>query len=144
MQTTFRKYGRHSLKGLQLDDGRFFPDYQDATRILMSILEVPVEVIESMPKLKSPLDASLGFQTVLDATADDPASIDYRNWLAGLVRANEGYDGATLVNIFRHFGKKVTRGEVFQCLLESPDTVVVADCNGTRIYDKAGRLLAEC
>ena len=143
MKTVFKKFGQHSLKGALLPDGRFIPDYRDATRILLSLLGVPSAVLDTMPETDSPLDALGGFVAILTETKDRPETIVFKEWLCGLMLCEKGYIDSAVVDIFQHFGREITRDEIFQSLLESPDTVKVTDGDGTRIYDRDGELLAE-
>ena len=144
MRTIYQKFGQHSLKGALLPDGRFIPDYWDATRILLSILGVPSAVLDTMPEVDSPLDAAEAFLAVLNETKDQPASIVFKDWLDGLTQGKKGYSAAAVIEVFRHFGREVTQDEIFQNLLDSPNTDVVADGDSIRIYEKeTGELLAE-
>jgi len=136
MKTTFKKFGRHSLKGALLSDGRFFPDHRDATRILLSLLGVPSAVLDTMPEVDSPLDAAEAFVAIVNETKDRPETIAFKEWLDGLTQGAKGYTDTTIIDMFRHFGREVTRGEIFQNLLESPDTDVVVDGDFTRIFKK--------
>ena len=144
MKTIYQKFGRHSLKGALLSDGRFIPDYWDATRVLLSILGVPSEVLETMPEVDSPLDATGTFLAILEEMKDRPETIIFKEWLDGLTQGEKGYTASTVIDMCRHFGMEVTQDEIFQNLLDSPDTDVVTDGNITRIYKKdTGELLAE-
>jgi hypothetical protein len=58
------------------------------------------------------------------------------------MQGEKGYTDSAVVDMFRHFGREITHDEIFQSLLESPDTVKVTDGDGTRIYSKDGELLA--
>jgi len=40
-------------------------------------------------------------------------------------------------------GRFITQDEIYQTLLDDPDTIVVTEGDTTRIYDKEGGLLAE-
>jgi len=144
MRTIYQKFGQHSLKGALLPDGRFIPDYWDATRILLSILGVPSAVLDTMPEVDSPLDAAEAFLAVLNETSNQPATIVFKDWLDGLTQGKKGYSAAAVIEVFRHFGREVTQDEIFQNLLDSPNTDVVADGDSIRIYEKeTGELLAE-
>ena len=144
MKTIYQKFGQHSLKGALLPDGRFIPDYWDATRILLSILGVPSAVLDTMPEVDSPLDAAEAFLAVLNETSNQPATIVFKDWLDGLTQGKKGYSAAAVIEVFRHFGREVTQDEIFQNLLDSPNTDVVADGDSIRIYEKeTGELLAE-
>jgi len=143
MKTIFKKFGQHSLKGGLLPDGRFVPDYRDATRILLSILGVPSSVLDTMPEVDSPLDAAKGFLTILSETKDQPETIVFKEWLDGLMQGEKGYSVSAVTSIFRHFDREVTHDEIFQNLLDSPNTDVVSDGDTTWIYSKDGELLAE-
>jgi hypothetical protein len=144
MQTVFQKFGQHSLKGALLPDGRFVPDYWDATRILLSIQGVPSAVLDTMPEVDSPLDAAEAFTAIVNETKNRPETIAFKEWLDGLTRGEKGYTGTDVVDMFRHFGREVTLDEIFQSLLESPDADVVHNGDTTRIYSKDGELLTEC
>jgi len=143
MKTIFKKFGKHSLKGALLPDGRFIPDFQDATRILCTILGVPQSVLDTMPEVVSPLDAADGFWLLVDETKDRPETIAFEEWLDSLTRSEEGYSGSAVVDIFQHFGREITQDEIYQTLTDDPDNTVVADGDTTRIYNKDGELLAE-
>jgi hypothetical protein len=144
MKTVFRKFGEHSLKGALFPDGRFIPDYRDAIRILLSILGVPSAVLDTMPALDSPLDATEAFLMVLKETQDRPETIIFKDWLDGLTQGKKGYTADSVIDMFRHFGREITQDEIFQNMIDSPDTVVVHNDDGTRIYKRnTGELLAE-
>ena len=144
MKTVFKKFGQHSLKGALLLDGRFIPDYWDATRILLSILGASQAVLDTMPEVDSPLDAAEAFVAIVDETKNRPETIAFKEWLDGLTQGEKGYTDSAIVDMFRHFGREITRGEIFQGLLESPNTTVIHNGDSTRIYKKdTGELLAE-
>ena len=112
MKTIFKKFGQHSLKGALLPDGRFIPDYRDATRILLSILGVPSAVLDTMPKC-SALDAAGAFVAILEEMKDRPETIVFKEWLDGLTQGEKGYTDSAIINMFRHFGREITQGEIF-------------------------------
>jgi hypothetical protein len=96
-----------------------------------------------MPEVDSPLDAAEAFVAIVNETKNRPETIAFKEWLDGLTQGYKGYTGTDIVDMFRHFGRDITRDAIFQNLLESPDTKVVSDGDSTRIYDKDGELLAE-
>ena len=142
MKTIFKKFGQYSLKGVLLPDGRFMPDFVDATRILATILGASQEALDRMPEVDSPLDAAGGFWMLLNETKDRPETIVFKDWLDSLTQGEKGYSDTTVIDMFRHFGRKVTQDEILQSMMDSPDTVVVTDDEGTRMYSKDGDLLA--
>ena len=144
VETVCHKFGRYSLKGALLPDGRFIPDYWEATRILCSLLDMPPDIMDRMPKVApSPLFAVNVFLAVLHETKDQPETIAFMKWLDSLTQNQKDYTVSTVAAVCRHFGVEVTQDEIFQNLLDSPDTVVVTDGDITRIYTKAGKLIAE-
>ena len=147
VKTVFKEFGHHRLKGVMGSDGRFVPDYRDATRILFSLLGVPSVVLDTMPTADSPSDAAETFRSILTEMEDRPGVTVFRDWLDFLMQGDMEYIGrmtdSVIISMVRTFGRVLTEDESFQLLLIDPDTTVVTDGDITQICDDDGNLLAE-
>ena len=145
-KTIFLHYGRHTIRACHLPDGRVFPDFRDALRVLCLIVGAPPAVMERMPDTDCPNACAPAFGMLLKATQDRPETKAFTAWLDEKMFGNgkREWDENTVVNMLRHFGQDVSQEQIFQTLLESPENNVVEDGDTIRIYQRStGALLAE-
>ena len=142
----FLHYGRHTIRACRLPDGRVFPDFREALRVLCLIVGASPAVMERMPETDCPNACAPAFGILLEATQDRPETKAFKLWLDEKMFGNgeRGWDEQTLVNVFRYFGQDMSREQILQALMESPENRVVDDGNTVRIYKRdTGELLAE-
>jgi len=144
-KTNFLHYGRHTIRVCLLPDGRRFPDFRDALRVLCILLGVPADTLERMPETDCPNDCASAFRMLLEETIDRPETQAFKAWLDKKMFGNgtRGWDGETVLAMLRHFGTNVTQEEIFQTMMESPDNYVVRNGNIVSVYQRStGELLA--
>jgi len=138
------RYKNHAIRACRLPGGRVFPAYSDALRVLCTLLGMPDEVVATMPEPDSPNDAIPVFGELIELMSDRPETQAFAAWLHRQMTANgkRELDGEAVINGLRHFGADVTHDQVFQTLLESPDTHAVHEGDTTHIYRRrTGKLL---